>query len=189
MADVAMEVEFDADWNHRTHDLAHMRQQVAFAVVVAFGHHGAVHGEEHAVDRQRRLEIGHDLVTEGLIDLLHCPAGGLGEGAEAFNHLPTLGLGPAAPDGERRAEHRHVRAVAALAEKAGLLEQTLAGRDRREGIGLSAEAGRKDLFHWAGVLTGTFLRTLRRKSHVAPAGGKCLLHRSFSLRSATAHVA
>ena len=32
----------------RADDLADMGEQVAFAVVVALGHHGAVHGQEHA---------------------------------------------------------------------------------------------------------------------------------------------
>ena len=48
LADVAMKVELDADRHVRPDDLAHMGQQVAFAVVVALGHHGAVHRQQHA---------------------------------------------------------------------------------------------------------------------------------------------
>ena len=58
VADVAMQVELDADRHVRTDDLADMGQEVAFAVVVALGHHGAVHGQEHAVDRQGGLQVG-----------------------------------------------------------------------------------------------------------------------------------
>jgi hypothetical protein len=57
-ADVAMQVELDAHRHVGSDDLAHMGQQVAFAVVIALGHHGAVHGEQHAIDRHRRLEVG-----------------------------------------------------------------------------------------------------------------------------------
>ena len=99
------------------------------------------------VDRHGGLEVGHDLVAEGLVDLLHRLAGRLGEGAQALDHLPALGLGALAPDRERRAEHRHVLAVAGLAVEAGLLEELMAGRDGREGVGLGAETGGEDLLH------------------------------------------
>ena len=39
------------------------------------------------------FEVGDDLVAERLVDLLHRPAGRHGEGAEAFDHLPALGVG------------------------------------------------------------------------------------------------
>jgi hypothetical protein len=110
-------------------------------------HHGAVHGQQHAVDRQGRLQVGDDLIPESFVDLLHRLAGRLGEGAQALDHLPALGLGTAAPHHERRAEHRHVLAVAAFAEEAGLLEKLMAGGDGGEGVGLGAEAGGEDLFH------------------------------------------
>ncbi len=146
-ADVAMEIELGAHRNVRPDDPAHAGQKVAFAVVIALGHHGAVHRQQHAVDRHRGPEVGQDLVAEGFVDLLHRPAGGHGEGAQAFDHLPALGLGAAAPHRERRAEHRHVLAVAAFAVEAGLLEKLVAGGDGGEGVGLGAERGGKDLFH------------------------------------------
>ena len=121
-AQIAVQVELDADRQVRSDYLADMGQQVAFAVVVAFGHHGAVHRQHYRVDRHRGLQIGDDLVAEGLIDFLHGLAGGHGEGTQAFDDLPALGLRALAPDGERRPEHRHVGAVACLAEEAGVLE-------------------------------------------------------------------
>ena len=148
-----MQIELDADRNAGADHLAHMGEHVAFAVVVAFRHHGAMHGEQHGVDRQRGLEIGHDLVAEGFVDLLHRLASRLGEGAQAFDHLPTLLLGATPPHRERRAEHRHFVAVARLAIEAGFLEELLSGGNGGEGVGLGAEAGGEDLdlFHVATV--------------------------------------
>ena len=103
--------------------------------------------QEHRIDRHGGLEVGDDLVAERLVDLLHRLAGGHGEGAQALDHLPALGLAALAPDRERRAEHRQVLAVAALAKEAGLLEELMAGGDGREGVGLGAEARGEDLFH------------------------------------------
>ena len=62
-------------------DVADMGQEIAFAVVVALGDHGAVAGQEHGIDRHGGLEVVDDLVAEALVDLLHRPASGLGEGA------------------------------------------------------------------------------------------------------------
>ena len=123
---------------------------LAFAVVEVLGHHRAVHGEQDAVDGQGRLEVRQDLVAKGLVDLLYGLAGRLGEGAEAFHHLPAFGLGAATPHCQRRAEHRHVLAVARLTIEAGFLKELVAGRDGGKGIGLGAEARREDLFHQVG---------------------------------------
>jgi hypothetical protein len=147
LADIAMQVELDPDRHVAADHLADMGEQVAFAVVVALGHHGAVHGEEHRVDRHGGPEVGNDLVAEGLVDLLHRLAGRHGEGAQALDDLPALGLAALAPHGERRAEHRHVLAIAPFAVEAGLLEELMAGRDGSEGVGLGAKAGGEDLFH------------------------------------------
>jgi hypothetical protein len=147
LADVAMQVELNAHRHIGANDLAHVREQVAFAVVVAFGHHGAVHGQQHGVDRHGGFQIGNDLVAKGLVDLFYGFAGRLGEGAEALDHLPALGLGATAPDRKRRTEHRHILAVARLAIEAGLLEELMSGRDGGEGVGLGAQARGEDLFH------------------------------------------
>jgi len=58
LADVAMEIELSATGTSGPTTLRHAGQKVAFAVVIALRHHGAVHGQQHAIDRHRRLEIG-----------------------------------------------------------------------------------------------------------------------------------
>ena len=47
---VAMRVELDADHAFRADDGAHALDDVAFDVVIAVRHHGAVQAEQHAVD-------------------------------------------------------------------------------------------------------------------------------------------
>ena len=49
-SEVAVEVELGAHGDARPDDLAHLRQQVALAVVAAFGDHGAVQRQRHRVE-------------------------------------------------------------------------------------------------------------------------------------------
>jgi hypothetical protein len=52
-----MGVELDADHAFGPDDRAGAFDDVAFDVVVAVGHHGAVQAEQQPVDRHRRLEL------------------------------------------------------------------------------------------------------------------------------------
>ena len=54
LAQVVVRVELGADHHLGPDDGAHALQQVAFAVVVAVGHHRAVQAEQHHVHRQAR---------------------------------------------------------------------------------------------------------------------------------------
>jgi hypothetical protein len=146
-ADIGVEIELGADRDIGSDDAPNMGQEIPLGVVIAFRYHRAVQRQQHRIDRQRRLEVGDDLVAETLIHGLHRLAGRLGKGAEALDSLPALGLGQPPPDIERRAEHRHLVAVAALAEEAGFLEQLQAGGQRGEGVGLGPQRGGEDLFH------------------------------------------
>src|SRR5204862_3161112 len=94
------------------------------------------------------------------------------EGAQALDPLPALGLAALAPDGERRTEHRHLLAVAALAVEAGLLVELMAGRDGGKGIGLGAETGGEDLFAHPASVAALSAETL------PPLGNGFLLSRS-----------
>ena len=161
LADIAVQVELDTHRDVGADHLAHVGEQVAFAIVVALGDHRAVAGQEHGIDRHRCLEIGDDLVAETLIDLFHRLAGRHGEGAQALDDLPAFGLGALAPDGERRTEHRHILAVAGLAEQAGVLEELMTSGNGGECVGLGAQARGEDLFHpstvAASVLGGDYI--------------------------------
>ena len=54
---VAMRIQLGAQHHAGADDLAHAHQQVAFAVVVAVGHHRAVQGQHHHVDRHRLPQV------------------------------------------------------------------------------------------------------------------------------------
>ena len=54
---VAVQVELAAHHGIRADDRAQPGQQVALAVVVALRHHGAVHVDQHEVERQRGLRL------------------------------------------------------------------------------------------------------------------------------------
>ena len=64
-----MRVEFDADRHLRADDVAHAFDQVAFAVVVTVGHHGAMQAQHHGVDRHRGAQLPQHLVTQGFVGL------------------------------------------------------------------------------------------------------------------------
>ena len=82
--DVAVEVELATQHRVRADDLAQAGQQVALTVVVALRHHGAVHVDEHEVERQRGLGLREDSVAIVLVDAADRPPGRLGEGTKAF---------------------------------------------------------------------------------------------------------
>ena len=139
--DMAVQVELAAQYRVRPHDLAQAGQQVAFAVVVALGDHGAVHVDEHEVERQRRPGLREDAVAVILVDPADRPPRRLGEGAEAFHHLMPLLLRTLAPDVQRLAEGRGRVAGRIAIEERGFAVGLLAGRQRREGVGLGPETG------------------------------------------------
>lgn len=146
-ADIGVEIELRTDGYAGSDDAPHGREQIALGVVVAFRHHRPMQREQHGVDRERGAEIGQDLVAEALIDLLYRLARWLREGAEAFRNLPSSHLAEPPPHRERCPEERHPLAIAALPEKAGVLEELQPRRQGGEGVGLGAEAGGEELGH------------------------------------------
>ena len=120
--------------------------RIALAVLIALRGHGAVHGQEHDIDRHRRAEVVQYLVAKTLIDPAHGEARRLGERREAFHDLALALLRGLAPDMQRQAESGGGMPGGVPAEKHGVLEGLHAGRHGREGVGLGPEAGDKD-FH------------------------------------------
>ena len=91
--DVTVEIELAAQHRVRADDLAQPGQEVALAVVIVLRHHGAVHIDEHEVERQRGLGLLEDAVTISFIDAADRTPRRLGEGAEAFDNRMSLGSG------------------------------------------------------------------------------------------------
>ena len=82
---VAVRIEFGGDQHVRPDHRADPRQQIAFAIVIALRHHGAVQAEHDAVDRQGRRELIEDLVAQRLIGLALQQPAGLGPGRGALD--------------------------------------------------------------------------------------------------------
>ena len=91
--EMAVRVELDADHAFRPDDGARPLDDVAFDVVVAVRHHGAVQAEQQPVDRQRRLELAQDLVAHDLVVGAVGRAGGAGGKAAALDQLEAFRLG------------------------------------------------------------------------------------------------
>src|SRR5215813_8887620 len=129
-----MRIELDTDHGLWPHQRAHALDDVAFDVVVAMGHHGAVQAEEYAIDWQRRLELAQDLVAHELVVGTVGGAGGAGGEAAALDEGEALCLRALSRDPQRRRAHegRRVGMLAWPHEHAFLVALD-AGRERREG--------------------------------------------------------
>ena len=143
-AQVAVQVEFGADRDLRADDGAHLGQEVAFAVVIAVGHHGAVDIDQHGIERQGGFHAGQDLVAEILVDLAHRCAGRGGEGREPLDHGPAALLGLLAPDMHRRGEVGGLVSGGVAAPDAVFLVAAQAGRKGHELIGFGPEGRDED---------------------------------------------
>ncbi len=103
--EMAVRVELDADHAFRADNGAGALDDVAFDVVVAVRHHGAMQAEQQPVDRQGRLELVEDLVAHGLVVGAVGRAGGTGGKAAAFDQFEAFRFGARATDEQRRGAH------------------------------------------------------------------------------------
>ncbi len=113
LRNVSVEVEFDADRDVRPDDLAATREDVAFAIVVAFGGHGAVQVEQHHVERQRFSDAAQEFVAERLVDGAHGAPAGFRDGGDAFDRGMAVGPGELAPSNQRMRTPTSIRTALA----------------------------------------------------------------------------
>jgi hypothetical protein len=135
---VAVRIELAPDDGFRADERAHTGQKIALAVVVAVRHHGAVHAQQHDVDRQGLPEVVEQFVSKRLVRVPGRDPGRLREGAKSFDDLPVVGLGPLSRDPERSREQG--RLVGMLPGAIGVIGEALEARgDGRERVGLGRE--------------------------------------------------
>ena len=142
--EMAVRVELGCDHGTRPGEAAHPLEEVAFAVVIAVGDHGAVQAEDDDVDRQGGTELAENLVAQTFIGGAGNEAGRLGPGRRALDQGEALGAGAAAGDDHRRAAQRRGRRMLPRGGVETLLERGEIGRDRRKRVGLGGERSRKD---------------------------------------------
>ena len=139
LREMAMQIELGADRDLGSDDRANALEQVAFAIVVTVGDHGAMHVDQHGVERHCGLHPGEDLVTEALVHRAHGGSRRGGEGAQPFDHGPALLLGFLAPGMDGRGEVGRLVLRGVAAKDAVLLIAAQAGREGHELVGLGAE--------------------------------------------------
>ena len=90
--DVGVQVQRDTDRQIGPNDCAQPAQQFALAVVAVLGYHGAVHAQQHRIERalsaQRRLEFSYD----GVEGLARNFAGWRGVGRDRMHQFPAVAL-------------------------------------------------------------------------------------------------
>ena len=143
-----MRVELGADHDVAADDGAHPLQQVALAVVVAVGDHRAVQAEQHHVDRQRRAQIGKQLLAQRLVASACRRAARLSAGNQAFDQVPARRLAAQARRPQRPGEIEHVVRVSAGWVVAAVAERGHSGRHRCEGIGFGGDAAAEHAHGW-----------------------------------------
>ena len=143
--EVAVGVEFHADDAGGADQDADALGDVAFDVIIAVSHHGAVEAEEDAVERQGGCDLGEDFISHGfVVGAVGGPRGGSGE-AGAFDEGEALDGGAAAGDPERGGAHQGRRAgVFARAEEDALLVGFDRGRQGGEGVGFGGQRAGED---------------------------------------------
>jgi hypothetical protein len=138
-----VEIELRADRHIGADDGADALDEVGLARLGGVGDHRATQAEQHGIDRHRLGEIRHDLVAKSLVDPLHGRARRHCEGGEALRHAPTPRPRAVAELDHRQREEIGRGAVGTAAHQRGLGEQSRAGRDGRERVGLGAKRGVK----------------------------------------------
>jgi hypothetical protein len=116
-----------------------MLQQIAFAIVIAVGDHGAVQAQHHTIERQRGAQLPQHLVTQFLKGLARHQAGRLGPGTGTFDQGPTLGSGATPGYPKWRGAQLGVLGVLAGRRIKGLMEAFQRRGDRRKCVGFSTD--------------------------------------------------
>ena len=137
--DIAVQVEADDERNLRADRSAHAPQQLAFAVIVMLGDHGAVQVEIDAVQRQRRGDALHQFPGDGLESLGRDMGGGARRAPERRHELPvppTSGVDEAGSADIHALHRREDRFAARQRRPAATLQERLhSGHAGREGVG------------------------------------------------------
>ena len=86
---MAVRVQLGANKDIGPNDGSYACQKIAFAVVIAIGHHRPVQPEHHRVHGHRRLQLPEDLVSQALIRLAVHRSGRIGPARRAFDQLES----------------------------------------------------------------------------------------------------
>ena len=139
-----MGVEFDPDDRILPSDGAGLGEQVAFAIVVALGDHGAMQAEEHYVDRHRSAELTEDFVPQPLISFPGNQAGRLGPGGRPLDQgEPLLAGAFAGRDEGRGTESGGLGMLARWGVKC-VFESAAVDADRRKRVRFRGQRSDKD---------------------------------------------
>ena len=139
-----MRVQFGANHDTGAHHGPHARQKIAFAVVIAVGHHGTVQTQQHHIDRQCGAQVGQQFIAQRFIGVAGGGATGLCTGNHAFHQIPAIALAaqPCCP--QRAGEQCHLIGMLARREVAAVMEGRQPGGHGREGVGFGGEAAAED---------------------------------------------
>ncbi|MNV75031.1 hypothetical protein D3C71_1682930 [compost metagenome] len=142
---MGMRIQFGAHGHIRADQLAHAAQDVAFAIVIAIGDHGAVQAQQHHVHRQRGAQIRQQFIAQGLVGGARGDAARLRRCHQPFGQRPPRFAALQARHIKRRAGEADGIGMRARRVIVALLKGRKTGGHGREGVGLGAQAGAEDL--------------------------------------------
>src|SRR3546814_16414668 len=82
LAEVAVQIEFDADVHACADNAAHPLDQVALAIVMTVGNHCTMQVQLHGLQRQCGAQVTQDFIAKRFVNGARRAARGLCEGAE-----------------------------------------------------------------------------------------------------------
>ena len=146
---MAVQIQLGAEDRLRPGDGAYALENVALAVVVAVGHHGAVQKQQHDVHRHRGAQVGEQQVAQFLVHVAQRDAGRLREGGDAFGNRVTIRLAQFAPFDQRDVSDRwRVAATVVAIPVTARHERRAPRRDRGECVCFGRQR-RHEKFHRA----------------------------------------
>ena len=144
IGEMGMRIEFGTDHDIRPDDLAHSRQQIAFAVIAAIGHHRTVQAEQDNIDRHGGTQVIEEFGAQGFVRGPGGDAGRHRAGHHAFDQGQAKRLGTQAGGPQRAGKELRLVRMLAGGKITAVAKGGQAGGQGCESIGLGGKRRAED---------------------------------------------
>ena len=144
IGEMGMRIEFGTDHDIRPDDLAHSRQQIAFAVIAAIGHHRTVQAEQDNIDRHGGTQVIEEFGAQGFVRGPGGDAGRHRAGHHAFDQGQAKRLGTQTGGPQRAGKELRLVRMLAGGKITAVAKGGQAGGQGCESIGLGGKRRAED---------------------------------------------